>query len=469
MLYDSRGGVAGELAAIHNTNLASHFGAWDLREVSAYRRGAAAVYSAVLVGGFDAATLPPPALQADVLAGTTPVLWSGPGLAPIAERFGIRMTGTGRSDLASVRYKRTELTRDPSNQADFARIATARRVRVLAAAGPDGVPWAVRSRHLTYVVEDPFQHTDLDDRYLAYTDLLFDVLDPQRPARHRALVRLEDVGPEADPRKLREIGEYLYRHRVPFTVAVYPVYEDPAGAYAGGEPERVTLADRPDVVAALKYLRGCGGTLLLHGHTHQYGTGPNPYRGVSGEDYEFYRAHVDPADNVVLDGPVPDDSPAWARQRIEAAVAELRRARVPVPTAFEFPHYAASAADYRAASARFGVRYERALYFPGTLVNRSADHRGAVEQFFPYPVRDAYGAVVVPENLGNYVPVPINNRPHRHPADIIASARRNLVVRDGFASFFYHPYLGVGRLAEIVTGIQRTGYTFVTPAEAVRG
>jgi hypothetical protein len=26
-------------------------------------------------------------------------------------------------------------------------------------------------------------------------------------------------------------------------------------------------------------------------------------------------------------------------------------------------------------------------------------------------------------------------------ADILASARRNLVVRDGTASFFYHPYL----------------------------
>jgi hypothetical protein len=35
-----------------------------------------------------------------------------------------------------------------------------------------------------------------------------------------------------------------------------------------------------------------------------------------------------------------------------------------------------------------------------------------------------------------------NNHPPRLPADIFASADRNLVVRDGMASFFYHPYLG---------------------------
>ena len=39
----------------------------------------------------------------------------------------------------------------------------------------------------------------------------------------------------------------------------------------------------------------------------------------------------------------------------------------------------------------------------------------------------------------------------------------NLVVRDGFASFFYHPYYGVEILESIVAGVEAAGYTFVSP------
>jgi uncharacterized protein YdaL len=86
-----------------------------------------------------------------------------------------------------------------------------------------------------------------------------------------------------------------------------------------------------------------------------------------------------------------------------------------------------------------------------------------VGQFFPYVVNDVYGSKVLPENLGNYEPVMVNNHPPRSPAQMVESARRNLVVRDGFASFFYHPYYGVQALKETVEGIKALGYTFVSP------
>ncbi len=72
-----------------------------------------------------------------------------------------------------------------------------------------------------------------------------------------------------------------------------------------------------------------------------------------------------------------------------------------------------------------------------------------------------YGTYVIPENIGNIEPEPFNNHPARLPADLIDSARRNLVVRDGFASFFYHPYLGTSYLRDTVSGIKKLGYTFV--------
>ena len=77
-------------------------------------------------------------------------------------------------------------------------------------------------------------------------------------------------------------------------------------------------------------------------------------------------------------------------------------------------------------------------------------------------MRDVYGSAIVPENIGNIEPEAFNNHPARLPADLIASAKRNLVVRDGMASFFYHPYLGTAYLKQTVEGIQGLGYTFVT-------
>ena len=254
---------------------------------------------------------------------------------------------------------------------------------------------------------------------------------------------------------------------MPFSVALYPLYRDPNGVQHGGVPTEIRLQDRPQVVAALRYMVSKGGTLLLHGYTHQYGAKPNPTDAVSGDDYEFFLAHVDSSNNVVMDGPVPDDSEAWAQQRIDSAEAAIKAADLPIPTTFMFPENAGSAADYRAVATRFPTRYERSLYFAGVLTGAPVDPAHYVGQFFPYVVHDVYGSKVIPENLGDYVPTDVNNHGTRLAADIVDSARRNLVVRDGFASFYFHPYLadaqGLQALSEIVTGIKALGYQFVAP------
>jgi uncharacterized protein YdaL len=292
--------------------------------------------------------------------------------------------------------------------------------------------------------------------------MLFDTLAPATEVRHRALVRIEDVGPDADPADLRAIADYLYSQKVPFSVAVYPRYRDPKGVDNNGRAQDYTLASKPKVVSALKYMQSHGGTVLMHGYTHQYGTVANPYDAVSANDFEFYRAHVDATNNVVYDGPVAEDSTSWVNGRIQSSATAFAAAGLATPTIFEPPHYAASAIDYTAINAKFGKRYDRGLYFPGLLTGSTVDYTKLDGQFFPYTVRDIYGSAVVPENIGNIEPVAFNNHPPRLPADILASAQRNLVVRDGTASFFYHPYLGTDYLKTLIPGIQRMGYTFVT-------
>lgn len=168
--------------------------------------------------------------------------------------------------------------------------------------------------------------------------------------------------------------------------------------------------------------------------------------------------------NVNPVGPLPGDrASAWSDHRIVAANREISKAGLDAPRIFEFPHYFASDTAYHAAARRFAVRWERSTYFAGVLSGGPVDHRRSTGQFFPYVVRDAYGSKVLPENLGSVSPNAWHSYQARTPRDLIRAARANLVVRDGFAAFYFHPFLARKLLEQTVEGIQALGYTFVDP------
>ncbi|OHV29394.1 hypothetical protein CC117_07320 [Parafrankia colletiae] len=475
ILYDTTGawGWLGEQYAMQAANLASRFGTWQARPGSTYTAGQLAGYAAVIYIGSTYDEQVPTAFLTDVLAGTRPVVWMYNNIWQLTAQspafpttYGWNWSGFDTSTVGAVRYKGTDLTRYTGNAAgimDYAAVDTTRATVLAEAVRGDGTrfPWALRARNLTYIGEIPFAYADMTDRYLSVADVLFDVLAPQTPTRHRALVRIEDVGPDADPAELRAIADYLSSARVPFSVTVYPRYVDANGTYNNGVAQDYSLAARPDVVSALRYMTQRGGTLIMHGWTHQFSNAANPYSGASADDFEFFRAHVDAQDNVVYDGPVPGDSQAWATSRINGAAAAFTAAGLAVPTVFEFPHYAASAPDYAAARTKFPRRYDRGLYFRNQLAGGTVDHTKYGGQFFPYPVTDIHGSFVIPENIGNVEPAAFNNHPARLPADLIDAARRNLVVRDGYASMSYHPYLGVDYLRQTVEGVRALGYSFI--------
>ncbi|HWS36691.1 MAG TPA: polysaccharide deacetylase family protein [Actinoplanes sp.] len=482
VLYDTTGdyGWLGEVYATQTANLASHFGAWTAAPVAGYKAGDLNNYTAVIYLGSTYDEPLPAAFLADVVATSKPVIWVRDNVWQLskvdgfAAKYGFTSGLFDFADVTGVTYKGRVLTRDEANKSGLMNLSVtdpAKVATLAAATRADGssLPWAVRSGNLTYVSEIPFSYVTHDDRYLIFADLLFDALGPNTAERHRALIRIEDVGPDADPADLRAIADYLSSMKVPFSVAVYPRYRDPKGVNNNGKAEDYTLINRPKVVSALKYMQAKGGTLLMHGYTHQYGAVNNPYDGTSGNDFEFFTAHVDDADRVIYDGPVKEDSVAWATARMITSGALFTLAGLGSPKIFEFPHYAASPADYQAVHNLFGKRYERGLYFPGVLTGAKYDYTRQFGQFFPYTVRDVYGSAVVPENIGNVEPTAYNTHPVRLPSDLIASAERNLVVRDGVASCFYHHYLGTDYLKELVPGIIKAGYSFVSADSMLNG
>ena len=479
VLYDSTGpyGWLGELYAILAGNLASHFGDWTAKPVVEYQAGEMRRHEAVIYVGSTYEEPLPTAFLDDVLTGQTPVVWMYNNIWQLSShapdfvgRYGFMPNGYDFETIPEVVYKGVSLSRyegQGSGVMAYGTVDESIAQTVATAVRWDNVrfPWALRAKNLTYVGEIPFSYITANDRYLVFADMLFDVLAPDTPERHRALLRLEDVSPAEDPATLRAIADYLASKRIPFSVAVIPVYTDPRGVYNEGVPVTMRLSETPEMVATLQYMVSKGARIVMHGYTHQYSNIDNPYNGVSADDTEFYLMHVDELDYVIYDGPVPDDSPSWVNARIQAGLDELARAGLGRPWMFEYPHYAGSHLDSVTIRQHFDVAYHRGLYFGGTLRGGQPNYQRIIGQFFPYVVRDIYGWKVLPENLGNYEPVAMNHHPERLVGDIVHTALVNRVVRDGMASVFYHPYYGLPKLREIVEGILGAGYTFVAPED----
>jgi uncharacterized protein YdaL len=482
VLYDTTNdfGWLGEIYAMMTANLVSHFGAWTAKPVASYTAGTMSAYTAVVYIGSTYDEPLPAAFLDDVLAGSTPVFWLRDNIWQLTARwaalnpggsfaasYGWMWAGFDFSSIAEILYKGVSLRRYVDNGAGILDHAAVDPTIVLAwAVRADGsrFPWAVRSRNLTYLGENPFVFIVEGDRLLAFEDLMYDALAPAATERHRALLRLEDITPASDPAKLRAVADYLASRAVPFGFGVSPFYRDPLGHHGGGSPREFRLREAPDVVRALKYLQHRGGVMVTHGWTHQYGNVANPYNGVSGDDFEFYRVVENPDHTLTFVGPVAEDTRRWALGRIDAAAWDFLVAGLRPPSIFEFPHYAASAVDYEAVADRYPTRWERSFYFSGLLSGGGVDHSRLAGQRFSYVVRDVYGTKVLPENLGSIEPEPFFQFPTRFPTDILADAARVRVIRDGFASFYFHPFLDIAYLKETVEGLQSAGWEFVSPA-----
>lgn len=473
VLYDTSGtfGQIGELYATYAANLTGHFGTFRAHPVGSYSPGELAGYTAAIYVGSTYNELIPAAFMNDMMNGSTPVVWLGYNIwepmqldyNKFVGRYGFASPALDTNTIASIQYKTSTLTRSLDNVGGIMTFGTfdATKVATVATAvRADGVrlPWAVRAANLTYFTELPFPFAQETDRVHVFEDVLFDVLAPCTPTRHRAMIRLEDILPNDDPKRIRDIADYLSSQGVPFGMNVTSQFNDPLGVLTKAGTV-IHLKDQKDMVRALQYAQSKGGVVMMHGYTHQYSNVPNPYNGLSADDGEFFIFTVNADNTLNYIRPVPEDSTSWVAGRVAAAEKEFRDAKLSVPTLWTTPHYGASALDLQYFSSHFAARWERSLYFQGSLSGGTVDGTKYIGMYYPYRARDIYGGKILPENSGSYE----TEAPIHTVADIHAAARANLVVRDGIAGMFYHPFQGLAPLQQIVSGIKSMGYTFVSP------
>lgn len=458
ILYDN-GRTDGSLDfEAHQNVLISLIGHFNLpvrrKPVHLYQKGDIANHRATFyIGNVSGHKLPETFLR-DVLYSKRPVTWINFNLAQLAlskkyqkqfeKRFGIRYLGPMHENSYELvkfrnRYFRRQLTRIGKTK-----VLDDKKAKVMGLAiTPDRAeffPYIVsKPGNFTYVADNPMEGAYYDDQaYIVFAETLHTLLNIKHTSQRRALIRLEDITPNSDPAKLKAIGDYLYGRGVPFGISVVPRFTDPRGAY--GAPKTVDLDQAPKMANTLKYLQRRGGTVLMHGFTHQYRSALNPRDGASTDDYEFY---IDKLINGVPTelSPVPEDSTAWVEGRLNQGFAILSRAGFARPRIWVTPHYGASELDYRIFTKHFAALNER-------------PHLGV---YFPYLIRKSYyGGKIIPENLG------FINPQTRPPSTVVSLARKNSVVRDGFASFYVHPRLvNTNDVGTAVTKIRSLGYKFV--------
>lgn len=379
-------------------------------------------------------------------------------------------------------------------------------VEVLAQAQHNGtgerIPYAIRKKNRFFVADIPFSFMHESDRMLVFADLLFDILGekPRHDGKY-AVVRLEDVHPGVPLYQLESLTRALEAEQVPVNISLIPMFFDPLSRAPRPIRDRefVTMDRHPPFMDFIRSQQKKRATFIWHGVTHQYGRHENPHNGITGADFEFWDA--------IRGRPVAEDSVDWVLGRLEDGWEVLRRAGLE-PLIWLTPHYQASPLDYAIFARVFSWNMGRAVYYnhrltglpaarPEQPLTFSSQHATSAEarrqafrgvhaeiefdlwngQMYPYEIYgDVHGQRLIPENLGNCQPFISAHvvRP-RTATEIIADARRNRVLRDVWASFFYHPFLvqtrdlgGEGafpgdpsELRHLVREIKALGYRFI--------
>jgi uncharacterized protein YdaL len=397
-------------------------------------------YDYIFYVGYSPTYQIPANFAKDILGTLKPVIWINNGFIDfckqqdVEKRFGFSVTQFDQNSPFTIVKAGTDQFTKGTSDINIIKINNKNAVEVWATAvstkPKKEVPYMVKSGNLIYVADMPFTYATETDRYLYFSDKLHDILNEKHAEQHQAIIRIEDVTPLNDPNKLREVADILAERGIPFLVGVVPIYVNPS------EDRRVTLTERPEVVDALKYMVRNGGSIVMHGVTHQY-------KGVSTDDCEFWDA--------AIERPIADDNTDDIAKKIETGIDEFFKNGL-YPIAWETPHYQASIASYQTFAKFFSTAVEQ------RMVINNYDYG----QYFPYIIeKDLYGQKIYPENLG-YIPLnPNMDTSRKFVNNIIKNTAMVHEVRDGIISCFFHPFLNLSLLEELVDGIKNKGFSFI--------
>lgn len=284
-------------------------------------------------------------------------------------------------------------------------------------------PYIVRLSNLWYV-------SCLDTQGVLFyilADVLHDFFEEYHDTSSpKIYVRIEDVHAERSIENLYKIADYLQQENVPYMVALIPSF------YDFKTKNIFDLKDNKRFADCIKYMQDSGGSIVLHGYTHQI------HKDMPGEGFEFWDGEKDQ--------PLPVDMKKWVDERINAAIDECAEVGIG-PIAFEAPHYAASSEAYK----------NLKRYFSTIIGHLQTSDRGYTTTPYPYTLH--YSSLynnLIPENLGYVDPDDLLYKEH-----IFEELEKVVIVRDYTAGFYFHSYLDPKLLEPIIVEIKKRGIDFL--------
>lgn len=284
-------------------------------------------------------------------------------------------------------------------------------------------PYIINDKNLFYVSK-----LDLDGvLFYIFCDSLNDIFNVKTFNKGSIFVRIEDVHAFRDPKDLVKIADYLSSKNIPFTIALIPAYVNPKNH------KITTLSESPEIVKAIKYMQDKGGTVILHGYTHQY-----KKEAISGEGYEFWDGKKD--------APLKENMKIFVKDRVLSGLRICIENGI-YPLAFEAPHYAMESDGYR----------ELKKYFSTYMGQHQNNDKKFSTNTYPYVIRDTEEFnVLIPENLG-YI----------DPEDKLTfqNIKENLdkvsIVRGFSGGFFFHSYLNIEYLKNTIEYLEKQNIEFM--------
>jgi len=286
---------------------------------------------------------------------------------------------------------------------------------------------------------------------ILFGEILHDIFNANHDAKHPAYIRLEDIHPLVDPENVRQIAEILKEKNIPYMVAVIPVYTNPITG------EKHHFSNSPELLKVLKEMQKDGGSIVLHGYTHQF------RESETGEGFEFWDVenntpvYAPPDETITLQNENDFNTKAeyesyirnlqeYEREYIESKITRGIQELVNYglyPLAFEAPHYTMSQNGYTVISEYFST-------YVGQI--QLSDNDWEIMDSTPYITSPSFlnGMQLLPETLG-YV------RPDDPDAiqNMMKKAEGFQHTKDGMLAAFYHPYLGVERFVKLISEMEK--------------
>ncbi len=396
----------------------------DEVQASSYKKGMLKNYDRVVYIGISSKDLNE-ALLADLTEYARPLLFIGRGIKPLIDRKYVNDVVFEGEAHRPVKVTYNEKEFILKTERFFQRIGVkSQNCKVLSSLsdGKNAYPYILKTSNLWYVSCLNTEGT----LFYILADILHDFFEEYHTQKPQIYVRIEDVHCQRSHKTLYEIADYLHEQDIPYMVALIPAFFDI-------KTEKIHyMKDDKGFTKAIKYMQDSGGAILLHGYTHQI------HKDMPGEGFEFWDGEKD--------CPLDVDMGKWVNERINAGIDQCVDLDI-LPLGFEAPHYAISKEGY--------INLKK--YFSTISGHLQTSDKGFTTTIYPYRLYNSplYNQLI-PENLDYVDPDDAFYKQH-----ILEELDKVSIVRDYTAGLFFHSYLDVALLKEIIPEIKKRDVEFI--------